>query len=104
MDELPQLINILRGEMSFVGPRPERPEFVGRFHNEVPGYERRFQVQPGLTGLAQIWGRYDLLPRHKLRYDLLYVEKRSFGLDLKLIALSFWISLRGQWESRTRKL
>ena len=103
LDELPQLLNIVRGDMSFVGPRPERPELVARFREHISGYDSRFVVQPGLTGLAQIYGRYDSHPRDKLRYDLLYIRKRSFCLDLKLIVLSFWITLRGKWEYRGRK-
>lgn len=103
LDELPQLLNIFRGEMSFVGPRPERPELVGRFRQEIPGYDRRFFLQPGLTGLAQLYGRYDSPPRQKLRYDLLYLRRRSLWLDIKLIVASVWISLRGKWESKARK-
>ncbi len=89
--------------MSFVGPRPERPEFVSRFHREISGYNKRFLVPPGLTGLAQVYGQYDSAPRVKLRYDLFYIRKQTFLLDLKLIALSFWITFRGKWEQRGRK-
>lgn len=103
LDELPQLLNIFRGDMSFVGPRPERPELVDRFWQEIPGYDRRFLVQPGLTGLGQIFGRYDSHPRYKLRYDLLYARRQSVWLDVKLIAVSVWISLRGKWEAREPK-
>ena len=103
MDELPQLLNIFKGDMSFVGPRPERPELILRFRQEVPGYDRRFLVQPGLTGLAQIYGRYDSSPRYKLRYDVLYIMRQSIWLDLKLIALSIWITVRGRWEHRGKK-
>lgn len=98
LDELPQLINILRGDMSFVGPRPERPEFVERFRRSIPGYDRRLAERPGLTGLAQVYGRYESKPHHKLRYDLLYIRRCSVPLDLKLIALSFWITFRGRWQ------
>lgn len=104
LDELPQLWNILRGDMSFVGPRPERPELVDRFRREVPNYDVRLIVKPGLTGLAQVYGRYDSPPRHKLKYEKLYLRKRSLCLDLQLIALSVWISVRGKWASRSRKL
>ena len=103
LDELPQLLNIFRGDMSFVGPRPERPELVSKFRQEIAGYDRRFAVQPGLTGLAQIYGQYDSRPRNKLRYDLLYIKNQSLWLDLKLIALSFWITFRGKWEYRGKK-
>lgn len=104
LDELPQLVNIFLGQMSFVGPRPERPEFVEEFKNELPSYEQRLQILPGLTGLAQIYGHYNSSPRAKLRYDLLYVKRRSFLLDVRLILISFWISLRGRWQMRGRKL
>jgi lipopolysaccharide/colanic/teichoic acid biosynthesis glycosyltransferase len=103
LDELPQLLSIFKGDMSFVGPRPERPEFVRDFAKEIPRYQERFRVRPGLTGLAQIYGQYDSPPGRKLRYDLLYVRRQGFRLDLKLIALSFWITFRGRWERRGRK-
>lgn len=103
LDELPQLVNILRGDLSFVGPRPERPEFVAAFARAVPGYAARLAVPPGLTGMAQLFARYDSSPRQKLRLDLLYIRRRSFCLDLRLIALSFWVTFRGRWESRTPK-
>lgn len=103
-DELPQLLSILKGDMSFVGPRPERPELVHQFNGAFPDFNLRHMVKPGLTGLAQVYGRYDTPPQHKLKYDLLYVKKQSFWLDLKLILLSFWITFRGKWESRKRKI
>jgi len=103
LDELPQLVNILRGDLSFVGPRPERPEFVAEFARAVPRYAARLAVPPGLTGMAQLFARYDSSPRQKLRLDLLYIQRRSFWLDLRLIALSFWVTFRGRWESRMRK-
>jgi len=86
VDELPQLWNVLRGEMSLVGPRPERPEFAGEFLKEEPLYRHRFVVKPGLTGLAQIHGRYDTDYRQKLRYDLIYIGGMSLGADLRLLA------------------
>jgi lipopolysaccharide/colanic/teichoic acid biosynthesis glycosyltransferase len=104
LDELPQLVNILRGDLSFVGPRPERPEFVAEFVRALPEYALRLAVPPGLTGMAQLFARYDSSPRQKLRLDLLYLRRRSFWLDLRLIALSFWVTLRGRWESRAKKL
>jgi lipopolysaccharide/colanic/teichoic acid biosynthesis glycosyltransferase len=103
MDELPQLLNIFSGQMSFVGPRAERPELVEQFSRRIPKYNLRFTVKPGLTGLAQVYGRYDTSPERKLRYDLLYIKRMSFCLDLKLIFLSFVITFRGRWESRERK-
>ncbi len=110
MDELPQLVNIFRGDMSFVGPRALRPGEIdavgdGRVvaMEDIDGYEARTAVQPGLTGIAQIYAPRDVARRQKFRYDLVYVKRRSFWLDLRLILLSFWISLRGTWEQRERK-
>jgi lipopolysaccharide/colanic/teichoic acid biosynthesis glycosyltransferase len=110
MDELPQLWNILRGDMSFVGPRALRPGEIeangdGRFTRleEVPGFEYRITVRPGLTGLAQIYAPRDVPRRQKFRYDRVYVDRRSGWLDLRLILVSFWISLLGTWEARGRK-
>lgn len=88
LDELPQLLNIVRGEMSFVGPRPERPEFVELFLEQDPTYRRRFVVRPGLTGLAQVHGRYDSEPSDKLKFDLAYVNNVSFALDLRILLSS----------------
>jgi lipopolysaccharide/colanic/teichoic acid biosynthesis glycosyltransferase len=89
IDELPQLLNILRGDMSLVGPRPERPEFVGPLSKAIPGYADRLRVRPGLTGLAQI----QLPPdsdldsvRRKIVLDRVYLERRGLGLDLRLLA------------------
>jgi len=103
MDELPQLWNIFKGDMSFVGPRAERPELVEQFSKRIKNYHNRFFVAPGLTGLAQVYGNYDTPPHQKLRYDLLYIKNYSFLFDLKLIFLSFWITFRGKWESRAKK-
>lgn len=110
MDELPQLWNIFRGDMSFVGPRALRPgeiEVTGKGHfqrlEEVPGFETRCGVRPGLTGIAQIFAPRDIPRRQKFRYDRLYIGKQSFSLDVRLIALSFWITFRGRWEARGRK-
>jgi lipopolysaccharide/colanic/teichoic acid biosynthesis glycosyltransferase len=110
MDELPQLWNILRGDMSFVGPRALRPGEIeadagGRLVRleEVPGFEHRITVRPGLTGLAQIYAPRDVPRRQKFRYDKVYVERRSWMLDVRLILLSFWISFLGTWEARGRK-
>ena len=85
MDELPQLWNVLRGEMSLVGPRPERPELTAEFERRIPGYERRHEVPPGLTGLAQIHGRYHTDPEYKLGYDLQYLVNWSPILDLEIL-------------------
>jgi lipopolysaccharide/colanic/teichoic acid biosynthesis glycosyltransferase len=89
LDELPQLLNVLKGEMALVGPRPLRPIFLEDLLSTTSGYEKRFWVSPGITGLAQVRGGYYTSPRHKLFYDILYIQRRSFGFDLKLIALTF---------------
>jgi exopolysaccharide biosynthesis polyprenyl glycosylphosphotransferase len=85
IDELPQLWNVLRGEMSLVGPRPERPCFVENYERMMPSYARRHQVRPGITGLAQICGGYHTKARDKLRFDLIYVSHRSFWLDSSIL-------------------
>jgi exopolysaccharide biosynthesis polyprenyl glycosylphosphotransferase len=85
IDEIPQLWNVLRGDMSLVGPRPERPEFAARFATAVPGYALRHAARPGLTGLAQVSGEYSTEPEIKLRYDLAYLNNWSFGLDLAIL-------------------
>lgn len=110
-DELPQLWNILRGDMSVVGPRPLRPGEAdttadGRLLplSAIPGYEARHRVRPGLTGLAQVYAPRDLPRTGKFRYDLLYQRRASLALDLYLIVQSFWITLRGRWEHRGRKV
>lgn len=100
LDELPQLVNILLGQMSFVGPRPQRAALVEAYLREIPNYGRRHLVRPGLTGVAQVYGRYHTPPRQKLRYDLLYVRKAGLALDARLVLASFWISLNGKWSSR----
>jgi lipopolysaccharide/colanic/teichoic acid biosynthesis glycosyltransferase len=89
LDELPQLLNVLRGEMSLVGPRPERPEFVPQLERVIPHYRRRLEVRPGLTGLAQIQLPPDsdlASVRRKLTYDLYYVHRLSLWLDLRILA------------------
>jgi lipopolysaccharide/colanic/teichoic acid biosynthesis glycosyltransferase len=104
MDELPQLWNILRGDMSFVGPRPEWVELVKKFRREIPFFDLRHLVRPGLTGLAQIYGHSEISRRQKLRYDLLYARRQSFSLDLRLVLVSFAVTLTGRWERRTGKV
>ena len=111
LDELPQILNILAGEMSFVGPRSLAVgEIVkddkGRQlqYEDIPGFRRRLSVRPGLTGLATIYIPTDASPHRKFRYDLFYIRKQSIYLDLHLIALSFWISFRGKWETRNSKI
>jgi len=111
LDELPQIINILRGEMSFVGPRALA---VGELiydetgkrldYEQVRGFIERLAARPGLTSLATIYIPKDSPAHRKFRYDTLYIRKQSFLLDVRLIALSFWISFRGRWETRQNKV
>ena len=107
LDELPQLWNILVGEMSFVGPRALVAEEIERNDEgvlvpleSIPGYEARHQVRPGLTGIAQAYAPRDLPRRHKFKFDLLYIKKQTFWLDMKLIGLSIWICGLGKCEYR----
>jgi lipopolysaccharide/colanic/teichoic acid biosynthesis glycosyltransferase len=111
MDELPQLWNIFRGDMSFVGPRPLRPGEIevsgdGRLVRleQVPGYDERHRVRPGLTGVTQVYAARDVPLDEKFRLDLQYAERASVWFDLKLILLSFWITLRGRWEHDGSKI
>lgn len=111
MDELPQLWNILVGDMSFVGPRPLVPgevEVHGNGHlvalDAIPGYRERHLVRPGLTGLTQVYAPRDIARTNKFRLDRLYLKRAGFWLDLKLIVLSFWITGRGRWETRGPKI
>lgn len=85
IDELPQLYNILRGDMSFVGPRPERACFYDEFEKYIPNFRDRLMVRPGLTGLAQVNGGYELKPDEKIVYDMEYIAKRSVKMDLHCI-------------------
>jgi lipopolysaccharide/colanic/teichoic acid biosynthesis glycosyltransferase len=110
LDELPQLWNIFCGDMSVVGPRALRPgEIEARGpgalvrSEEIPGYAERISVRPGLTGLAQVFAPRDIPRRQKFRYDCVYIRGWSFGLDLRLVALSFWITLRGAWGKQGRE-
>ena len=110
LDELPQILNILTGDMSFVGPRSLA---VGEIltdnkgkrliYEEIGGFRDRLEARPGLTGLATVFIPKDSPPHRKFKYDLFYLRKHTLCLDLHLIALSFWISLRGKWETRGQK-
>ena len=101
IDELPQLYNILRGEMSFVGPRPERPYFYDRFQTYIPNFRERLAVKPGLTGLAQVNGGYYLPPEKKIVFDLDYISRRSVGLDLWCICKTVCLVLTGRTADGT---
>lgn len=87
-DELPQLVNVLRGEMSLVGPRPERQEFINEYKERIPEFPERLKVKAGLTGYAQVYGRYNTEPEDKIKYDLYYIYNYSFWLDVKLLILT----------------
>lgn len=88
LDEMPQVVNIIRGEMSLVGPRPERPMLARQFDKQVPGFSQRLSVKPGVAGLAQLRGGYAASPRNKLRYDVLYIKRMNLWLDLRLLFVS----------------
>lgn len=96
IDELPQLFNILKGDMSFVGPRPERPVFASRYSAEIPTYKYRTLVKAGLTGYAQVYGKYDTSAEDKLRYDLMYIRNYSLLLDIKLLFNTFFALFKGK--------
>lgn len=96
MDELPQFWNVLRGDMSLVGPRPERPAFCAAFRERIGGWDQRTLVRPGITGYAQIHGGYDLLPKEKARLDIEYIENRSLLLDLKIMLSTLGVLKSGE--------
>lgn len=99
LDELPQLFNVLTGEMSLVGPRPERPCFTEGLNREVPHYEQRLLIKPGITGLAQVHYRYDASladVKRKLRFDLLYVRRMCLMLDARIIAWTLVVCVTGR--------
>ena len=94
LDEIPQVINIVKGEMSLVGPRPERPALAEQFNREVAGFSERLRVRPGIAGLAQVRGSYWTDPGYKLKYDNLYIETMSPWLDFKLLFLAVWVAIK----------
>lgn len=99
IDEIPQFFNVLKGDMSFIGPRPERPIFVEKFKKEIQDYEKRLQVKPGITGMAQVWHRYDETiadVRKKIKYDLLYIRKVCLWTDLMICLRTVRVVLTGE--------
>ena len=96
LDELPQLVNIVRGDMSFVGPRPERPFFVQQYLEGISGYRERFKVKPGATGLAQVSGSYATTPERKLKYDLIYMYHQNLLMDVQILAETVRVVLTGR--------
>ncbi|MCP3032930.1 exopolysaccharide biosynthesis polyprenyl glycosylphosphotransferase [Halobacillus sp. A1] len=95
IDEIPQFLNIIIGDMSLIGPRPERPIFTAEFNREIPGFVNRLSVKPGLTGWAQVNGGYDITPREKLQLDIEYIKNMNLLLDMKIILLTIKTVLTG---------
>lgn len=96
IDEIPQLFNILKGDMSLIGPRPERPELTYEFNKEIPGFIDRLCIKPGLTGLAQVNGGYDISPKDKLKWDLIYIKNRSIFLDISIVLKTVGVVFTGE--------
>lgn len=99
IDEIPQFFNVLKGEMSVVGPRPERPEFVAKLKTQICDYEKRLAVKPGITGLAQVWHRYDETladVRKKIKYDVLYIKRVCLWTDLQILLRTVRVVFTGE--------
>lgn len=96
IDEIPQLLNILKGDMGLIGPRPERPELTYQFNEEIPGFINRLVVKPGLTGWAQVNGGYEISPQEKLVWDLDYIKNRSILMDIKIILRTVKVVITGE--------
>ncbi|BAR81101.1 MULTISPECIES: sugar transferase [Bacillus cereus group] len=96
IDEIPQLINMLKGDMSLVGPRPERPIFTEQFNKEIPGFKNRIVVRPGITGWAQVNGGYDISPKEKLEFDIYYIKNLSLFMDVKIIFKTIKVIFTGE--------
>jgi len=95
IDELPQLLNILKGDMAFIGPRPERPEFIEKFLKDIPDFNDRIVIKPGITGWAQVNGGYELTPKEKLEYDKYYIEHESLYLDVLILLKTIQVIFTG---------
>ena len=95
IDEFPQIINIIKGEMSIIGPRPERPEFINEFLKDIPNFNERLAVRPGITGWAQVNGGYELTPKDKLVYDLFYINHESIKLDFLILLKTIKVMVTG---------
>ncbi|WP_436629432.1 sugar transferase [Latilactobacillus sakei] len=96
IDELPQLWSVIKGDMSLIGPRPERPNFTEQFSKEYPGFEQRLRIKPGLSGYAQVHGGYDITPGEKAQLDVYYIEHYGFWLDLKIFFETIKTVLTGE--------
>ena len=96
IDELPQFFNILKGDMTIIGPRPEREIFYKEFEKTISNFRDRLKIKPGLTGYAQVNGGYDVMPKEKLKLDLYYINNVSFSLDIKIIFKTVGIVITGK--------
>lgn len=96
LDELPQIFNILKGDMTLIGPRPEREFFYNEFKKDLPHFHERVLVKPGLTGYAQVNGGYDISPKEKLKLDLYYIEHMKFSLDIKIVFKTIFVIFSGE--------
>lgn len=96
IDEIPQFVNILKGEMSIIGPRPERPTLTMEFNERIPGFINRLVIKPGLTGYAQVHGGYEISPEEKIKEDLYYIKNKSLLLDIKILFKTVKVILTGE--------
>jgi lipopolysaccharide/colanic/teichoic acid biosynthesis glycosyltransferase len=96
IDEMPQLFNILKGDMSIIGPRPERPMFTTQFNEEIDGFINRLLVKPGLTGWAQVNGGYEITPGEKLKWDIDYIQSKNVFIDIRIIVKTISVVLTGK--------